>query len=36
MKDAVQMRRYFRSLTPADQKVTLELVKTLVRVQHKA
>ena len=36
MKDAVQMRRYFRSLTPEYQKVALELVKTLARVQHKA
>jgi transcriptional regulator with XRE-family HTH domain len=36
VKDAVQMRRYFRSLTPEYQKVALELVKTLVRVQHKA
>ena len=36
MKDAVQMRRYFRSLTPEYQKVALELVKTLVRVQPKA
>lgn len=36
MKDAVQMRRYFRSLTPEYQKVALELVKTLVRVQQKA
>ena len=35
-KDAVQMRRYFRSLTPEFQKVALELVKTLVRVQHKS
>ena len=35
MKDAVQMRKYFRSLTPEYQKVALELVKTLARVQHK-
>jgi transcriptional regulator with XRE-family HTH domain len=35
MKDAVQMRKYFRLLTPEYQKVALELVKTLARVQHK-
>ena len=35
MKDAVQMRKYFRTLTPQYQKVALELVKTLARVQHK-
>ena len=35
-KEAVQMRRYFRSLTPEYKKVALELVKTLVRVQQKA
>lgn len=35
-KDAVQMRKYFRSLTPEYQKVALELVKTLARVQHKS
>jgi transcriptional regulator with XRE-family HTH domain len=35
LKDAVQMRKYFRSLTPEYQKVALELVKTLVRVQPK-
>jgi transcriptional regulator with XRE-family HTH domain len=36
MKDAVQMRKYFRSLTPEYQKVALELVKTLARVQQKS
>lgn len=36
MKDAVQMRKYFRSLTPEYQKVALELVKTLARVQTKS
>lgn len=36
MKDAVQMRKYFRTLTPEYQKVALELVKTLARVRHKA
>ena len=36
MKDAVQMRKYFRSLTPEYQKVALELIKTLVRVQQKS
>lgn len=36
VKDAVQIRKYFRSLTPEYQKVALELVKTLARVQHKA
>ena len=35
-KDAVQMRKYFRSLTPEYQKLALELVKTLARVQHKS
>ena len=35
MKDAVQMRKYFRALTPEYQKVALELVKTLARVQQK-
>jgi transcriptional regulator with XRE-family HTH domain len=33
LKDAIQMRKYFRSLTPEYKKVALELVKTLVRVQ---
>ena len=36
IKDAVQMRKYFRSLTPEYQKVALELVKTLARVQQKS
>jgi transcriptional regulator with XRE-family HTH domain len=36
VKDAVQMRKYFRSLTPEYQKVALELVKTLARVQQKS
>ena len=35
MKDAVQMRKYFRTLTPEYKKVALELVKTLARVQPK-
>ena len=35
VKDAVQMRKYFRALTPEFQKVALELVKTLARVQQK-
>ena len=35
-RDAVQMRRYFRSLSPEYQKVALEIVKTLVRTQAKS
>ena len=35
MNDVVQMRKYFRLLTPQYQKVARELVKTLVRVQPK-
>lgn len=31
--ESVQMRRYFRALTPEYRKLALELVKTLVRVQ---
>lgn len=34
-REAIQMRKYFRSLTPEYQKLALELVKTLVRSQHK-
>lgn len=36
LKDAIQMRKYFRSLTPEYKKVALELVKTLVRVQSRS
>lgn len=32
--ESVQMRRYFKSLTPEYRKVALELIKTLVRVQR--
>ena len=35
-RDAVQMRRYFRSLSPEYQKLALEIVKTLVRTQAKS
>lgn len=35
-RDAVQMRKYFRSLTPEYQKLALEIVKTLVRTQAKS
>lgn len=35
-REAVQMRRYFRSLTPEYQKLALEIVKTLVRTQTKS
>ena len=35
-RDAVQLRRYFRSLTPEYQKLALEMVKTLARVQHRS
>ncbi|NIC41478.1 helix-turn-helix domain-containing protein [Aquabacterium sp. A08] len=34
-REAIQMRRYFRSLTPEYQKLALELVKTLARTQPK-
>ncbi|MFM2449415.1 MAG: hypothetical protein RIS44_1865 [Pseudomonadota bacterium] len=34
-KDAVQMRRHFRRLRPDYQKLALEMVKTLVRLQQK-
>lgn len=34
-RDAVQMRRYFRSLSPEYQKLALEIVKTMVRTQAK-
>jgi transcriptional regulator with XRE-family HTH domain len=34
-REAIQMRKYFRSLTPEYQKLALELVKTLVRTQPK-
>ncbi len=34
-REAIQMRKYFRSLTPEYQKLALELVKTLVRSQPK-
>ena len=36
LKDAIQMRKYFRSLTPEHKKVALELVKTLVRLQARS
>lgn len=35
-RDALQMRKYFRSLTPEYQKLALEIVKTLVRTQAKS
>ncbi|MBY0409695.1 MAG: helix-turn-helix transcriptional regulator [Burkholderiaceae bacterium] len=35
-RDAVLMRRYFRSLSPEYQKLALEIVKTLVRTQAKS
>ena len=35
-RDAVQMRRYFRSLSPEYQKLALEIVKTMVRTQAKS
>jgi transcriptional regulator with XRE-family HTH domain len=34
-REAVQMRKYFRSLTPEYQKLALEIVKTLARTQSK-
>lgn len=34
-RDAVQMRRYFRSLSPEYQKLALEIVKTMARTQAK-
>lgn len=33
--ESVQMRRYFKSLTPEYRKVAFELVKTLARIQRK-
>ncbi len=35
-RNAIQMRRYFRSLNPEYQKLALELVKTLLRAQPKS
>lgn len=35
-REAVQMRKYFRALTPEYQHLALELVKTLVKAQGKA
>ncbi len=35
-REAIQMRKYFRSLTPEYQKLALELVKTLARTQPKS
>lgn len=35
-REAVLMRRYFRSLTPHYQQLALELVRTLARSQRKA
>jgi len=34
--EAMQMRKYFRALTPEYQRLALELVKTLVKAQGKA
>lgn len=34
-REAIQMRKVFRSLTPEYQKLALELVKTLARTQPK-
>jgi transcriptional regulator with XRE-family HTH domain len=35
-RDAIQLRRYYRSLKPEYQKVALELIKSLARVQSKS
>jgi hypothetical protein len=35
-REAMQMRKYFRSLTPEYQRLALELVKTLVKAQGKS
>ena len=35
-REAMQMRKYFRSLNPEYQRLALELVKTLVKAQGKA
>lgn len=35
-REATQMRKYFRSLSPEYQRIALELVKTLVKVQGKS
>lgn len=35
-REAMQMRKYFRALTPEYQHLALELVKTLVKAQGKA
>ncbi|CAM4219298.1 helix-turn-helix domain-containing protein [Kerstersia similis] len=33
--DYMELRRWFRNLTPENQRVAVELIKTLVRTQHK-
>ncbi|CAK7047902.1 helix-turn-helix domain-containing protein [Kerstersia gyiorum] len=33
--DYMELRRWFRNLTPDNQRVALELIKTLARTQHK-
>lgn len=33
--DYMELRRWFRNLTPENQRIALELIKTLVRTQHK-
>ena len=35
-RDAIQMRKFFRSLTPEYQNLALELVKTMARAQPKS
>lgn len=35
-REAIQMRRYFRSLSPEYQKVAVEIIKTLLRTQTKS
>lgn len=35
-REAMQMRKYFRALSPEYQRLALELVKTLVKAQGKA
>lgn len=35
-REAIQMRRYFRALSPEYQRLALDLVKTLVKAQQRA
>lgn len=35
-EDYMELRRWFRNLTPENQRIALELIKTLVRTQQKS